>query len=69
MNFFLHPHVILVSGAYKGALYDLKRGGVFCISPKAKEILILLEKGTKFEDFNSNTAQVVENFLKQIQLA
>lgn len=67
MNFYLFPHVFLVPGAYNGALYDLKRGGIFSVNQLTKQVLSLTEQGTPIEDFSS--PEIVMAFISKLQKA
>ena len=68
MKFFLHPHVFLVHGYNNGVLYDLKKGGIFSINSKSKQILSYVEeKEILLEKTEDSSIQAIYDYLKTLE--
>ncbi len=61
--FTLNPDCILVSGALRGALYDLKSGKIFSIDQNSAKILERLENGSNLGTALENTDFGIEELL------
>lgn len=70
-RFLLYPHCLLVSGAKRGAIYNLKSGDVYSIDERARRIIEFCEKGTPVANIVvsgvKNTA--VESYLQSLEHA
>lgn len=65
MYFFLNPHVFIVNGASKSALYDIENGGIFQISNKLKLILEKLDNKEKVKSLPNHELVLVQ--LKELE--
>lgn len=63
--FFLRSDVLLIIGAFKGALYDLKNGSIYSVPKPLKLILTETEKGINIDSI-PNTA-IITTALKNLE--